>query len=431
FSTLVVGGVLLLFYGWDRKALAALAGTVGALAVVVAVTAAASHGLKLTGLDTPGARYLVELFEHPPHVRFDYRGLLLAGLLVAVLGVAIDTSVSIAAGIEELYRTHPGIERRAAFASGLAIGRDVMGVCATTFVFASVGVRLPLLLMPAAADLTPAEVVNTEAGCVVVVRLLAGGIGLLATAPLTTLAAVALFSRPATGRRRTGLTRGRAIAGIAACLVGAAALGVLVARTPPHPPVERPRFESLDAGSFEAVEKEANALLEDYGYPQAILLLWRAADRGIGGITPHLVLAELYRDYLRYLRYYEQEGLPERVRRRWAATTTAAAQRAWMVHRIAEYEAALRLEPDHPRVHQGLGRLLCQADRPAEAIPHYRAALDATPDDVDLLCDLAIAYTRTGQPDRADPLAARLERLAPDHPRVRQLLGRLRPPARE
>ena len=59
FAAIVVGGVLLLFYGWDRKALAALAGTVGALAIVVVVTALASHGLKLTGLDTPGSRYLV------------------------------------------------------------------------------------------------------------------------------------------------------------------------------------------------------------------------------------------------------------------------------------------------------------------------------------------------------------------------------------
>jgi len=428
FSATVVGGVLLLFYGWDRKALAALAGTVGALVLVVAVTAAASHGLKLTGLDSPGSRYLVELWQHPPRLRFDYRELLLAGLLVAVLGVAIDTSVSIAAGIEELYRTHPAIGRRAAFASGLAIGRDVMGVCATTFVFASVGVRIPVLLCPAAAGLAPAELVNAEAGCVEIVRLLAGGIGLLATAPLTTLAAVALFSRRGTEAAASRQVPRSAFTAMAAAFVGAAAaLALFVLETPPHERHPSPRFASLEGDGFKAVEDEANALLEQFDYPRAILLLWRAQDRGIGGLRPCFVLPDLYRDYLAYVHYYEREGLPERVQRQWARTTAEAASRAWMVHRIAEYQAAVAKAPDSIHARQGLGRLLCQADRPDEAIPHFLAALDRDPDNVELLCDLATAYTRTGQPERADPLAERLRRLAPQHPRVQELLERLKP----
>lgn len=425
FAGAVVCGVLALFYGWDRKALAALAGTAGALALVVLVVGLASYGLKLTGLDSPGSRWLIELWQHG-QIRFDYRGLLLAGLLVAVVGVAIDTSVSIAAGIEELYRTHPGIDRRAAFASGLAIGRDVMGVCATTFVFASVGVRLPVLLAPAAADLSPAELLNTEAGCVEVVRLLAGGIGLLATAPLTTLAAIALFSRrPATAEARRPTTMWL-VAGAAAAAGTAAAWALLAFTTPAHEPVPRPRFASLSRGTFEAVEAEANALLERYDYPRAILLLWQAQDRGIGGASPHYVLPDLYRDHLAYIQYYERSGLPERVQRRWAKGSAEAAQRGWMVHRIAEFEAAIGRDPADAFARQGLGRLLCQADRPAESIPYFEGALRGNPDDVELLCDLAVAHTRVGHPERADPLARRLERLAPDHPRVRELLERLR-----
>jgi len=426
FAAVVVGGVLLLFYGWDRKALAALAGTVGALLLVVVVAAVASRGLKLTGLDTPGSRYLVELWQHG-RLRFDYHGLLLAGLLVAVVGVAIDTSVSIAAGIEELYRAQPTIERRAAFASGLAIGRDVMGVCATTFVFASIGVRLPVLLCPAAADLAPAELVNTEAGCVEVVRLLACGIGLLATAPLTTLCAVGIFSRPQAARRPVASPRVWAAVGVIAEGLAVVALAVAVWRCPPHPRVARPRFASLAEGSFEVVAAEANSLLEAFDYPQAILLLWQAQDRGIGGVRPRLVLSDLYRDYLAYIHYYEQEGLPEKVRQRWARTSDEAARRGWLVHRLAEYQAAVAAEPGSARARQGLGRLLCQADRAADAIPHFEAALEADPDNVELLCDLATAHTLLGQPDRADPIARRLQRLAPDHPRVRELLERLQP----
>jgi len=427
FSALTVGGVLLLFYGWDRKALAALAGTIGALLCVVLVSAAASRGLKLTGLETAGSRYLIELKQHAG-IEFDYHGLLLAGLLVAVVGVAIDTSVSIAAGIEELYRTHPGIERRRAFASGLAIGRDVMGVCATTFVFASIGVRLPVLLCPAAVGLTPAELVNTEAGCVEVVRILACGIGLLAAAPLTALAAIAIFSRWGVEKPWPRSPRRWVAAALIAEVVAIIGLSVAIARHPPHAAPPPPRFVSLEKGTFEAVVDEANELLEEFDYPRAILLLWEAQERGIARLPIHLRLPRLYLDHLAYIHYYERKGLPEEVQKQWARTTAIGASRTWNLHAIADLRAVLDEEPDNFAAHFNLGRLLCTQGDAANAIPHFQAALKTDPDNVELLCDLAAAYTMFGETKMAELVARRLERLAPDHPRVQQLLDRLRPP---
>jgi len=96
---------------------------------------------------------------------------------------------------------------------------------------------------------------------------------------------------------------------------------------------------------------------------------------------------------------------------------------------MGELQAAVEAEPGNGHAHQGLGRLLCRAGRAGEAIPHFRAALEAAPDDVELLCDLATAHTLVGEPEKADPIARRLETLAPDHPRVKELLERLREPA--
>lgn len=429
FSAIVVGGVLLLFYGWDSKALAALAGTVGALVVVVAVTAAASHGLKLYGLEGAAGRWLVELRQHGGAL-FNYRGLLLAGLLVAVVGVAIDTSVSIAAGIEELYRAHPTIDRRRAFASGLAIGRDVMGVCATTFVFASIGVRLPMLLLPAAAGLTPAELVNTEAGCIEVVRILACGIGLLAAAPLTTLAAVAIFShragqqRPASMRAR----RGWRIAALAAEAAAILALAVAIVRYPPHPPQPAVRFTSLATGTFEAVVDEANTALERYDYPRAILLLWRAQERGIARADIAPRLAHLYFDYQNYVNYYEQDEQASLAPSLRPGRSADRAAGSWIVHVEAELRAAVAEEPDHFQANFELGRLLASQGRAADAAPCLERAADMEPDNVELLCDLAAAYTMAERFEKADAIAARLKQLAPDHPRVQRLLDQLRRP---
>ena len=419
FSVVVVGLTLWVFYGFDRKAQAALMGTFGALGCVAAIAAALSHGLKLTGIQTAGSLYLAELWQHGG-VAFDYRSLLHAGLLAAVLGVAMDTSVSIAAGIEELYRADPGIERKRAFVSGLVIGRDVMGVCATTFVFASVGLRLPILLAPAATGLSPAELVNTEAGCLEIVRVVACGLGLLAAAPLAALSSVVVFSRWGVGPERQGASRGLRW-WLAAEVAAIAALAAAIAAFPPHPKAQPPTYRSMAAGSFEAVADEANAFLADYRYPEAILLLWRARDHGIASLKVSLTLPKLYLDYLNYVRYYERAGLPAEVQRRWARSTTAEASRGWLVQAEAELRQALRLDPRSPDANFSLGRVLCQLGRAAEAIPCFEKALEARPDDVELLCDLAAAYTTTGQTAQAEAIARRLETLAPDHPRVKQL----------
>jgi tetratricopeptide (TPR) repeat protein len=47
---------------------------------------------------------------------------------------------------------------------------------------------------------------------------------------------------------------------------------------------------------------------------------------------------------------------------------------------IAEYKAALRIEPDHPKAHINLGDALAQTGRMAEAIAEYEAALRLRPD---------------------------------------------------
>jgi hypothetical protein len=328
--------------------------------------------------------------------------------------------VSIAAGIEELYRAHPGIAPRAAFASGLAIGRDVMGVCATTFVFASIGVRLPVLLVPAAADLSPAELVNTEAGCVAVLRILLCGVGLLATAPLTTICAIAVFRRGAPAEARPS-SRGPWGWGAAAEAALALVLVWCVVQTRPSERLEAPGFESVASGDFGAVAMEGDMLLAAWDYPRAILLLWRAADAGIQPAACHTHVARLFYDYQAYLSHHERGGLPEAAQEQWVKRGGAGG-RGWAAYALAELRTARALEPDDFAANYGLGQLLCSEDRVAEGIPYLRAALRAQPDHVELLLDLAGALTREGENEEARRLADRLRTLAPDHPRLKQLL---------
>src|SRR5207253_145192 len=74
---------------------------------------------------------------------------------------------------------------------------------------------------------------------------------------------------------------------------------------------------------------------------------------------------------------------------------------------IAEYQAALRIQPDDAAAQNNLAASLQQMGRAREAIPHYEAALKLKPDYAEAHSNRALALARAS--GRAD-LAAQLTR---------------------
>jgi len=65
------------------------------------------------------------------------------------------------------------------------------------------------------------------------------------------------------------------------------------------------------------------------------------------------------------------------------------------------YERALAEVPGMPAAESGLGTLLVETGRPAEAIPHFRTALAAWPDHFEARYNLGLALARTGAAEEA------------------------------
>ena len=82
----------------------------------------------------------------------------------------------------------------------------------------------------------------------------------------------------------------------------------------------------------------------------------------------------------------------------------------------AEYEAALRIDPDLAEAHYDLGLALSGMGRPAEALSHFEAALKIRPDYAEAHNNLAV--TLVGTPRRAAEAMAHFEeavRIQPDY----------------
>lgn len=185
FTTTLVGGA-------NRKALAAIVGTVGGLIVAGVLAIVVGGAIHTTGLAGEEAQMLAFI---PQGVAFDFRGLLMAGIIIGALGAIMDTGMSISSAISEVQRANPGLRRKEYFWVGMNVGRDVMGTMANTLILAYTGGSLALLLLVQAYEVEFIRLINMDSVASEVLRALAGSIGLVSAIPMTALAAAFLAKR--------------------------------------------------------------------------------------------------------------------------------------------------------------------------------------------------------------------------------------------
>jgi uncharacterized membrane protein len=136
------------------------------------------------------------------------RGVFLAGVVLAGLGVLNDVTITQVSAVWELRAANPGASWQRLLAGGMRIGRDHVASTIYTIAFAYVGVSLPVLLTLQMYGLPLSRTLTGGVFAEEIVRTLAGSIGLVLAIPLTTAVAavVAVRSDPAALRVRGGHT---------------------------------------------------------------------------------------------------------------------------------------------------------------------------------------------------------------------------------
>ncbi|MDE0315496.1 MAG: YibE/F family protein [Candidatus Poribacteria bacterium] len=186
----VVAFVSLVFViGPSRKTYSAVLGTMGGILVAGLIVLFAQKQLHFTGLESAIAADIVEATRTPP---FDFVQILLAGMLMGVLGVAVDGAIEVASSMEEIRRANPNMPTWRLIASGLNVGTDILGTMINTLVFAYLGAELLLVIAIAAPNLEffkePAvQLLSLGVVSAEIVRLLAGTLGLVLAIPITAI----------------------------------------------------------------------------------------------------------------------------------------------------------------------------------------------------------------------------------------------------
>lgn len=115
----------------------------------------------------------------------DMTKLFIGAVFLASSGAVMDLAVDVSAGMHELVIHKPDITRRQLLASGLRIGRAVVGTMTTTLLLAYAGGFLTLMMSFAAEGVPFIDIMNYPYVVPEILKTVVGSIGLVLVAPLT------------------------------------------------------------------------------------------------------------------------------------------------------------------------------------------------------------------------------------------------------
>lgn len=200
-AILIMTVLLYLAHGFSARTTAALLGTVLGVVMAAGLATWASRAARLNGLTDEESYVLSSLTGID-----DLSGIILAGIIIAGLGVLNDVTITQVSAVWEVHEAAPDRSFGELFRSGMRIGRDHLASTVYTIAFAYAGAALPTLLLIDLYGRPFDQVVTTGQIAEEVVRTAVGSIGLILAIPVTTAIAAAAVARSGALRRRPAPT---------------------------------------------------------------------------------------------------------------------------------------------------------------------------------------------------------------------------------
>ncbi len=173
--------------GISKKTLVAIIGVVGGLIVaglIAYFVTAISHISGISGESEQMLEYL------PGNIKFDYKGLLFAGIIIGALGACMDVAMELTSSLTEIKKHKPKIKDKELIKSGFNIGKDIMGTMVNTLILAYTGGSLSTILLFAGFEKNLNQIINLDSIAIEIIRAFSGSLGLLFAIPITIFAFV-------------------------------------------------------------------------------------------------------------------------------------------------------------------------------------------------------------------------------------------------
>lgn len=189
-SLFIVPLTFYLSHGLNKKTTAAVIGTIIALIATGILANIFVEALRLTGTNSDEATFLTSLTGGT----INFRGLLLAGIIIGGLGIFDDITISQASIVAELKKVG-NLSFWQLYAKGMNVGRDHIASMVNTLVLVYAGAAMPLLLLFVKSPQPFTQIINYEILAEEIARTLIASIGLILAVPCATLIACFLYSQ--------------------------------------------------------------------------------------------------------------------------------------------------------------------------------------------------------------------------------------------
>ena len=189
-SFIIIPVTFFLSHGFNKKTGVAIAGTLISLIIVGVLSVVFVDAVKLTGFASEEAGFLQTMFGSVVNIK----GLLLAGIIIGVLGVLDDITISQSAIVFQLRQANKNIKPFEIYKRAMDVGRDHISSMVNTLVLVYAGAAMPLLIIFVNSSHPFSEIINYEIVADEVVRTLVGSIGLVLAVPVTTFIATLIVS---------------------------------------------------------------------------------------------------------------------------------------------------------------------------------------------------------------------------------------------
>lgn len=191
-SMTILAASIYILNGWSVKTLCAILGTTLGVAVSGLFAMVIGRAFHLSGFNMDEVESLVYISNYSDLKIGD---ILYAGVLISSLGAVMDVSVSIVAALEEIRLHSPDISRKELFASGMRVGKDMIGTMSNTLILAYTGSATGIMMNAYANDMPYLRLMSYNSVVIEILCGLCGTIGVILTVPLQTLITVLVFGK--------------------------------------------------------------------------------------------------------------------------------------------------------------------------------------------------------------------------------------------
>ncbi len=179
----LTGVIIFLVAGFNRKGLTAFCGALLGVLTSCVLAVYFTDALHVHGAVMPFAETLL----YAGYGHLNLTAIYSAAVFLAASGAVMDIAMDVAASMDELAANRPDISRRSLFASGIRVGRAVVGTMTTTLLLAYSGGYVTLLMAFMAQGVPLTNLFNLVYVAAEILKTLVGSFGLVMVAPFTAL----------------------------------------------------------------------------------------------------------------------------------------------------------------------------------------------------------------------------------------------------